>query len=291
MLREFQLLEGIRDARRAAVYLCQITGADFKRRLGVFTTSSHLRGRLSLGCWPRLELQQNKLVYKGPLPIACSCGRKHSPMIGVTDSDIFLTSTSSWFGTKFWNLCVFDDTLGAKHISLRDGVNTDLAPLKLVGIDPLPSPSLASTIGSRRSLCDAWESSSLTSAMLSDVPGVTDVGSFLAASGSRLFSLSSSPRSCLCSLWTVSPVLGSASALCTSPRSSMAPTAGPSCTLSSRVRSRSPSRIKRPLVHLRPRGHGSSLVAGASHGSLSARCVGLTVSLCLITFSPLSFNN
>ena len=101
-------------AVQLSVYLCQITGADFKRPLGVFTTSSHLRGRLSLG-WPRLELQQNKLVYKGPLPIACSCGRKHSPMIGVTDSDNFLTSTSTGLGSKFWNLCVFDGMLGAKH--------------------------------------------------------------------------------------------------------------------------------------------------------------------------------
>ena len=76
-------------------------------------------------------------------------------MIGVTDSDNFLTSTSTGLGSNFWNLCVFDDTLGAKHISLRDGVNTDLAPLKLIGIDPLLSPSLASTIGSRRSLYEA----------------------------------------------------------------------------------------------------------------------------------------
>ena len=36
MSREFQLLEGIRDARRAAGYLCRITGADYKRPLGVF---------------------------------------------------------------------------------------------------------------------------------------------------------------------------------------------------------------------------------------------------------------
>ena len=65
VLREFQLLEGIRDARRAAGYLCQFTRIDFKRPLGVFSTSRKLRARLSLG-WPHLERIRDKLVYKGP---------------------------------------------------------------------------------------------------------------------------------------------------------------------------------------------------------------------------------
>ena len=37
--------------------------------------------------------------------------------------------------------------------------------------------------------------------------------------------------------------------------------------------SRSPSRTKRPLVLLRPRGDGSPALTGATPGSLSARCV------------------
>ena len=37
--------------------------------------------------------------------------------------------------------------------------------------------------------------------------------------------------------------------------------------------SRSPSRTKRPVVLLRPRGDGSPAVTGAPPGSLSARCV------------------
>ena len=72
--REFQLLEGIRDARRAAGYLRQITGADYKRPLGVFSTALHLRSRLSLG-WPCLEKLHSNLVYKGSLPVSCHCGR------------------------------------------------------------------------------------------------------------------------------------------------------------------------------------------------------------------------
>ena len=62
-LREFQLLEGIRDARRAAAYLSQTTGSDFKRPLGVLSTSHQFRARLFTG-WPRLEFSNNKLVYR-----------------------------------------------------------------------------------------------------------------------------------------------------------------------------------------------------------------------------------
>ena len=51
-----------------------------------------------------------------------------------------------------------------------------------------------------------------------------------------------------------------------------------------RARSRSPCRMKRPLVLLRPRGDVSSAVTGAPPGSLSARCVVFTVSPCLIIF-------
>ena len=55
--------------------------------------------------------------------------------------------------------------------------------------------------------------------------------------------------------------------------SSVVPTPSTSPIRSLHARSRSPSCLKRPLVHPRPRGHVSSLVAGASPGSLSARCV------------------
>ena len=40
------------------------------------------------------------------------------------------------------------------------------------------------------------------------------------------------------------------------------------------------TRTKRPLVLLRPRGDGSPEVTGAPRGSLRAKCVVLTVSLC-----------
>ena len=73
-------------------------------------------------------------------------------MIGVTDSDDFLTSICSALGSEFWNLFVFDDTL---HTSL---------PLTAVGIDPLLLASLASSVGS-------WKTGNLTISLLADIPG------------------------------------------------------------------------------------------------------------------------
>ena len=103
MSREFQLLEGCRDARRAAGYLCHITGAHYKRPLRIFSTSLPLRARLSLG-WPHLEFYQGKLSYRGPLPISCHCGQKHSSLIGLTDTDDFRTYTSVGLGPQFGDL-------------------------------------------------------------------------------------------------------------------------------------------------------------------------------------------
>ena len=103
-------------------------------------------------------------------------------MIGTTDSDDFITSIFSTLGSKFWNLCVFDETLEAKDTSLRDGAKKDLAPLKLVGIDPLLSPSLTSRVGSLRSIYDAWKMDNLTVSMLADIPGAQGYTSFMAAS-------------------------------------------------------------------------------------------------------------
>ena len=79
-LREFQFLEGTRDARRAACYLCQFTRADYKRPIGVFSNCIHLRDRLSLG-WPSFKQVQDRLVYKDPLLLRCSCGHSHSLLL------------------------------------------------------------------------------------------------------------------------------------------------------------------------------------------------------------------
>ena len=94
------------------------------------------------------------------------------------------------------------------------------------------------------------------------------------------YSLLTSPRSNLCSLWKVSSVSAPASSFHMSSVSSVSPIAMPSSFSTSNARSRSPSRLQKPLVSLRPMGHVSSVVrAGASLVLLSARCVAFTVSV------------
>ena len=75
VLREFRLLEGVRDARRAAAYLCQFTRSEYKRPIGIFSSSPSLRSLLFSG-WPILVEAQNSLTYRGlclfPVPVAVS---------------------------------------------------------------------------------------------------------------------------------------------------------------------------------------------------------------------------
>ena len=278
VLRGIQLLEGIRDARRAAGYLCQFTRTDFKRPLGVFSTSRKLRARLSLG-WPRLERIRDKLVYKGPLPKNCACNHIHTPMIGTSSDDVFCSSSSHTFSSDFWKHFVVDHPLDSELSSLRDeGLQTDLAPLHLVGLPPLLSPSLASGVGSLRYVYEAWKTGNLSRTALREISSTESCNAYFSTPPS--YSLVTSQRSQLASLWKVTLVSSSA------PVSDVA--TGSSSTSSFRLRharSRSPSSMTAPLVRLRPRGDVSSLVTGALPGPLSARCVSCQFPFCLITFS------
>ena len=277
VLREFRFLEGVRDARRAAAYMCQFTRSEYKRPTGILSNCTSIRPLLFLG-WPNLLGVQDSLKYKGPLPLSCSCGREHSPLIGLADDSTFLTSASTGFGAGFWTSCVYDDMLERSFVSLRDGDRPDLTPL---GDSPLLSPSLASASSSLRSTYEAWKAGTLTKASLVDIAPSDSIAAYFSAPHSS--SLGSSSRSCLYSLWKVSPVLSTV----VSPDGSTACTTSSTPAVSSlRARSRSPCRIKRPLVLLRPRGDVSSAVTGAPPGSLSARCVVFTVSPCLIIFLP-----
>ena len=277
VLREFRFLEGVRDARRAAAYLCQFTRSEYKRPIGIFSNCTSLRPLLFSG-WPNLVEAQNSLTYRGPLPLSCSCGREHIPFIGLSGDSTFRTSNFPGFGVDFWTSCVYDGMLGRSFVSLRDGDRPDLTPL---GESPLLSPSLASAPNSLRSTYEAWKAGTLTKASLVDVAPSDAIAAYFSAPHSS--SLGSSSRSCLRSLWKVSPVLSTA----VSPDGSTACATSSTPTVSSlRARSRSPCRMKRPLVLLRPRGDVSSVVTGAPPGSLSARCVVFTVSPCLIIISP-----
>ena len=112
-----------------------------------------IRPLLFLG-WPNLVEVQNRLKYKGPLPLSCSCGREHTPLIGLTDDAPFRTSNSVGFGAEFWISCVHDGMLERSFVSLWDGDRPDLTPL---GDSPLLSPSLASASTSLRSTYEAWK--------------------------------------------------------------------------------------------------------------------------------------
>ena len=238
----FASLRAVRDARRAAAYLCQFTRSEYKRPIGIFSSSASLRSLLFSG-WPNLVEAQNSLTYQGPLPLSCSCGREHIPFIGLSVDSTFRTSTFPGFGVDFWTSFVYDGMLDRSFVSLRDGDRLDLTPL---GESPLLSPSLASapnsiTVHVRG--VESWYA----------YEGIVIAAYFSAPHSS---SLGSPSRSCLRTLWKVFPALSTA----VSPDASTAGATSSTPTVSSlRARSRSPCRMKRPLVLLRPRGDVSSV--------------------------------
>ena len=106
VLREFRFLEGVRDARRAAAYMCQFTRSEYKRPIGIFSNSTSLRPLLFSG-WPNLIEAQNSLTYKGPLPLSCSCGREHTPFIGLAGRFFLPHLCFTWFRCRFLDfLCL-----------------------------------------------------------------------------------------------------------------------------------------------------------------------------------------
>ena len=64
VLREFRFLEGTRDGRRAAAYMCQFTRSEYKRPIEILSNCTCLRPLLFLG-WPNLVEVQNRLKYRG----------------------------------------------------------------------------------------------------------------------------------------------------------------------------------------------------------------------------------
>ena len=205
------LREGIHDARRAAGYLCQFTRTDYKRPLGVFSTSRKLRARLSLG-WPRLDRIHDRLVYKGPLPKNCACNHIHTPMIGISADDVFCSSGTHIFSVDFWKHFVSDHPLESELSSLRDeGLQADFAPLHSARLSPLLSPSLAAGAGSLRYVYEAWKAGNLTRATVRDISSTESCNTYFSTPPS--YTLVTSPRSRLASLWKVTLVSPSAPVL------------------------------------------------------------------------------
>ena len=194
-------------------------------------------------------------------------------MIGTSADDVFYTSGTHTFSSDFWKHFVIDHPLDSELSSLRDeGLQTDFAPLHSVGLSPLLSPSLAAGVGSLRYVYEAWKAGNLSRATLRDISGTESCNTYFCTPPS--YSLVTSPRSQLASLWKVTLVSSSAPVLDVS--------TGSSSTSSFRLRharSRSPTSMKAPLFRLRPRGDVSHLLTGALPGPLSARCVTCQFSL------------
>ena len=179
-LREFQLLEGTRDARRAAGYLCQITGGG---RLQAPCRGSPSVLPCEIGCpWAGRCWKGSKttLCIKARylFVVTVAVNTLHLlrfPILTPFSPPMLLVLVPS-----FGELCVHDNTLERRLDSLGDGDQSDLTPL---GVSPLLSPSLASSSSSSRSTYEAWKAGSLTRAMLADVSTSDSISAYFAASG------------------------------------------------------------------------------------------------------------
>ena len=232
--------------------MCELTGADQRRPLGIFTNINSFNTRTYPG-WPSLSLQGNtELTYEGPLPPSCQCLPAHPPIRGFNEHEEFCSSSSLAFGKQFWWYTVASYLQPTGHSVLRSE--------ELSSSCPSPSAygfSFASSSGSKSQLYVTWCSGMLTKAIFGDYGGSTAASMYFAGTASLL----SLPG---CRISTSSTCCSSgASSSCFS-----------SCPASSG--SRGPSLA--PLVASPPRGDvsdGRVATPGVSSGSVHARQGGL----------------
>ena len=113
---EVRSLSGLSDAQRGSAFMCELTGADQRRPLGIFTNITSLITRTYPG-WPSLSLQGNtELIYEGPLPPSCQClpaHRQFAVSMSTRSSAPPLPSRlASSFGGTRWPLFTEYGTLG-----------------------------------------------------------------------------------------------------------------------------------------------------------------------------------
>ena len=128
VLREFQLLEGTRDARRAAglvpVHPRRTTSVRFVSSPTVFNF-----GTVCLWAGPLLNKFKIDLSTGVLFLFIAPAALSTLLFIGLSEDDKFRTSAAIGFGTDFWNSCVYDATLERSFVSLRAGDQADLTPL------------------------------------------------------------------------------------------------------------------------------------------------------------------
>ena len=269
-LREFQCLEGTRDARRAAGYLCQFTRADYKRPIGVFSNCIHLRDRLSLGL-AFFQTSPRQTCVQGPPSSSLLSGYSHSSLIGVSEDSAFRDYGGYWVLVLVSGAHV-STTIHWKGDSVPLGMAINLISL-LWASSPLLSPSLASGPSSLRSRYEAWKAGTLSRSSLADIAPPDAIAAYFSESPG-LPSSRSTLRSLLKVFFGSSPCKFSEGPTGSCYFEPVPLSGRRTCALAHPVVRRS------PWSFLRPRGDVSSAVTGAPPGSLSARCVVFTVSLC-----------
>ena len=159
----FVFIEGVRDARRAAAYMCQFTRSEYKRPTGILSKCTSLRPLLLLG-WPKLHCVQDSLKYKGPLPLSCSCCREHTPLIGLADDSSFLTTSFYWVSVPVSGLPV-STMIFWKGVSFHLGMAINLISLLWTILHSSHRRWLLHRLH-LRSTYEAWKAGTLTKACI-----------------------------------------------------------------------------------------------------------------------------
>ena len=161
LCREYQLLEGLHEARRGASFLCQLSSVGRCRPLGILSVLPALQSSLHLG-WPQFTSHGSKLVYVGPLPQSCGCATPHTALRGAKPDNETL-------GPQFWLVCLRSYFSDVHPNALSDGefcTYGSISPSSFV-LSPL-LPSFSSLPSSFYSLYVSWLSGGLSRETLRD---------------------------------------------------------------------------------------------------------------------------
>ena len=240
--------------------------AGSRARMGLLSTCHDFGTGFTQG-WPRLVFSEDRLVYKGPLPVDSGCGRTHTPLQGIDGNGDFISSQAHTLGVSFWVACCSLSLHSGQALSLRDGAVCSQCVPGALGQGGITSVSLASSVDSWRSQHEAWQAGTLER---------TELAVFSTSSTTpltkawRMFSKNSSSKS-LGHSGSSSPTCAGTSSSSSSAFPSAVVLAG---SASRQVSSSTRGSSKRPLVSLRPRGDvGADLLTGVRRRVECARCV------------------
>ena len=169
--REYQLLEGLHEARRGASFLCQLSSVDQCRPLGILSDLPALQSSLHLG-WPQFTSHSSELVYGGPLPQSCGCATPHTALSGAKPDNETL-------GSQFWLVCLRSYFSDVHPYALRDGeccTYGSISPSSFV-LSPL-LPSFSSLPLSFYSLYVSWLSGGLSREILREACPSANISQF-----------------------------------------------------------------------------------------------------------------